>query len=258
VTLSIVSWNGYLSYRFVPVPSANARNVDPDGRFTIQELSRASGVSVPSIKFYVREGLLPAGDATRPKRAYYGAAHVRRLAVIRALREVAELPVEVVRRALEAVDAAATDSIDVIAPAIDALEPRRATAGDDDTLVSAREEVNALFARHRMVVRRDAGSRETFARALAAVKRLGLEVGPRDLDPYVHAVRALAAEEIGSERSRTLLLGDKEGALEIAIIGSLLFEPMIVALRRAFHEHFATALVRRPSAKRARARRRRA
>jgi len=35
----------------------------------IGELSRRSGVPVPSIKYYVREGLLPAGERTRPTRS---------------------------------------------------------------------------------------------------------------------------------------------------------------------------------------------
>ena len=74
-----------------------------DGQtFTIQELSRESGVSVASIKFYLRESLLAPGDPSRPGRAYYDGRHVRRLALIRALRDVAGLSIDVIRRALAA------------------------------------------------------------------------------------------------------------------------------------------------------------
>ena len=45
----------------------------------ISDLSRASGVTIPTIKFYLREGLLPSGDRTARNQATYEAAHVRRL-----------------------------------------------------------------------------------------------------------------------------------------------------------------------------------
>ena len=51
----------------------------------IAELSRDSGVPVPTIKYYVREGLLPPGELTSPNQAQYDASHLRRLRLIRAL-----------------------------------------------------------------------------------------------------------------------------------------------------------------------------
>ncbi len=40
----------------------------------VAELSRRSGVSVASIKYYLREGLLPPGELTSPNQAHYGEA----------------------------------------------------------------------------------------------------------------------------------------------------------------------------------------
>lgn len=51
-------------------------------------LSRASGVPVPTIKFYLREGLLPPGLRTSPNQSQYDEQHVRRLALIRSLTEL--------------------------------------------------------------------------------------------------------------------------------------------------------------------------
>ena len=42
----------------------------------IAELSSRSGTSIPSIKFYLREGLLPSGEATGATRARYDESHV--------------------------------------------------------------------------------------------------------------------------------------------------------------------------------------
>ena len=51
----------------------------------IGELSKAAGVPVPTIKYYLREGLLAPGELTSPNQASYGEAHIRRLRLIRAL-----------------------------------------------------------------------------------------------------------------------------------------------------------------------------
>ncbi len=70
----------------------------------ISELSRHSGVPVSTIKFYIREGLVPAGALSHRNQAQYETVHLERLDLIRALGEVAGLPLEVVRAVLEQVD----------------------------------------------------------------------------------------------------------------------------------------------------------
>lgn len=72
----------------------------------IAELSRRSGVPTSSIKFYLRDGLLPAGSRTAHNQADYGERHVERLALIRALREVARLPLEQIARVTAELDRA--------------------------------------------------------------------------------------------------------------------------------------------------------
>ena len=44
----------------------------------IAELSQKTGVPVPTIKYYLREGLLPAGELTSPNQAHYDDRHVQR------------------------------------------------------------------------------------------------------------------------------------------------------------------------------------
>lgn len=219
--------------------------------FTIQELARTTGVTVPSIKFYLREGLVRPGDPSRPGRAYYDESHVRRLGVIRALRDVARLPIDVIRRAVSAIDESRADSVDAIAPAIDALEPPRASR-PDAALRAARADVDALFEREKLVVRPEAGSRETIARTLAALRRIGAPITLEAVSQWLDAMRPITREEIENEETRKLLLSDKEGALEIAILGTALYEPVLLALRRALHEHYTVQLVRRKSRARSR------
>ena len=70
----------------------------------ISELSAATGVTVPSIKYYVREGLLPAGELTSANQASYGESHVERLTLIRALLDVGGLPIATAKQVLAAID----------------------------------------------------------------------------------------------------------------------------------------------------------
>ncbi len=64
----------------------------------LQALSERSGVSVASIKYYRREGLLPSGRRITATRAAYDESHLDRLRLIGALRDIAELPIATIGR----------------------------------------------------------------------------------------------------------------------------------------------------------------
>ena len=49
----------------------------------ISELSAQSAVSIASIKYYIREGVLAAGEPTAANQADYGEEHLDRLRLIR-------------------------------------------------------------------------------------------------------------------------------------------------------------------------------
>ena len=51
------------------------------------ELASRSGLTVPTIKYYLREGLLPPGETVGATRTRYDESHVRRLRLVRALDE---------------------------------------------------------------------------------------------------------------------------------------------------------------------------
>src|SRR5690242_10733928 len=78
----------------------------------ISELSRITGLTVPTIKYYIREGLLPAGTAISATQAEYDRAHVDRLRLIRALVEVGRLSITTVSELLATLDAPPDDDPD--------------------------------------------------------------------------------------------------------------------------------------------------
>ncbi|WP_158548103.1 MerR family transcriptional regulator [Desertihabitans brevis] len=71
----------------------------------ISELSTRTGVPVATIKYYLREGVLPAGERTSATQAVYGEHHVERLALVRALVEVAGVSVAGVKELTAVLDA---------------------------------------------------------------------------------------------------------------------------------------------------------
>ncbi|WP_374387922.1 MerR family transcriptional regulator [Sandaracinobacter sp.] len=63
----------------------------------MRELERASGVSRETIRFYIREGLLPEPDRTHRNSATYSDEHLARLLTIRRLKDERFLPLSVIR-----------------------------------------------------------------------------------------------------------------------------------------------------------------
>jgi len=67
----------------------------------IGDLAERSGVPIPTIKYYIREGLLPPPPLkTGRTMAYYDAEYLERLRLVRRLREEHFLPVRVIRAVL--------------------------------------------------------------------------------------------------------------------------------------------------------------
>ena len=118
----------------------------------LAELSRRSGVARSTIKFYLREGLVPAGSPQGRNQALYDERHLERLRLIRALREVAGLSLEVVGRVAGELDRAHVqgwesdaDPIGEAFRAMYAPPPRVRSAEDQVEYEKARAEVLALM-----------------------------------------------------------------------------------------------------------------
>jgi Cu(I)-responsive transcriptional regulator len=71
--------------------------------FPIGELSRQTGVKVPTIRYYEQIGLLPLPARTEGQQRRYGAVEVRRLNFIRHARELG-FDVEAIRQLLNLTD----------------------------------------------------------------------------------------------------------------------------------------------------------
>src|SRR5919107_5383899 len=83
----------------------------------ISELARRTDVPVATIKFYLRERLLPEGTLTSATQAQYREDHVARLRLIRALTGPGGLSIAAVHRVLDAIDHPPSRPYDLICAA---------------------------------------------------------------------------------------------------------------------------------------------
>ena len=219
------------------------------------ELSRRSGVPVATIKFYLRAGLLPPGTPTAATRASYGEEHLRRLRLIRALLEVGGLPVAAIREILAAVDDRSVGVHRMLGAVQYALGPHLAPPADGNPYwQGACREVDGLIAELGWQVEPEAPARTLLAGTLAALRRTGSAPSGAGLHAYAEALGRLAASEVASLETAAADAAGQPTAdpagpaglggsparrialTESAVVGIVLYERVIIALRRLAQE----------------------
>ena len=200
----------------------------------ISELSRATGVAIPTVKYYLREGLLARGDTTARNQADYGAAHAHRLHLIRVLREVGGLTVGQVAGVLAAIDDAGLSRHELFGVTQRALAPPSAAPVPAEVTL-ARAEIDTFLAGLGWEVSAEAPARRALADALVALRKLGRDCGPEVFLPHARAVADIAEQEVSSVSAPR----DRAVAVERLVVGTVVFEAALVALRRLAHEHYS-------------------
>ena len=76
-------------------------NGTENGLLRMRELAEASGVPAPTIKHYLREGLLPEPVKTSRNMAYYPPEFVERIKLIKRLQEERYLPLKAIKNVLD-------------------------------------------------------------------------------------------------------------------------------------------------------------
>lgn len=196
----------------------------------VSELSRRAGVPVPTVKYYLREGLLPPGELTSPTQARYDEGHVRRLRLVRALVDVAGLSIERAREVLSLVDEPAPSMTQLLARAVAPGAPDDCDAVDADDAREATPRSLALLREVGWDVPAGLGALADLERALTGLEASGLAIGPDHLGALAAAVDGVAAVEI--DRMPESSPAD---AVAYAVLGTELSVPVILALRRVAH-----------------------
>ncbi len=192
----------------------------------ISELSQRSGVSVASVKFYVREGLLPPGVPTAPNQASYDDEHERRLRLIRALVDGGGLSLANVRAALRAVDDDTTTLHDAFGAVMHALD-ERAQAVDADT-AAAEAGVRDWLARRGWRIDPGAPAPLALAELLVTLQRFGVPLTIDAFDAEADAAAARACAEVAYARAQP----NRGAAVETMVLGTVVIERIFAQLRR--------------------------
>ncbi|QNP68803.1 MerR family transcriptional regulator [Streptomyces roseirectus] len=192
----------------------------------MSELSRRSGVSVTTIKYYLREGLLPPGRQTSATQAEYDEAHLRRLRLIRALTGVRGLSVSTARQVLDAVAAYTGDPHILLGLVIGAIDVTGET--EEASAPEGTAEVDALIAELGWNVHAGAPARAALAETITSLRSLGAPVDHTTLLPYARLAERTAALDLGQLDG----IDDPLESAERALLLTVLLEPALLSLRR--------------------------
>ncbi|KRE25911.1 MerR family transcriptional regulator [Agromyces sp. Soil535] len=197
----------------------------------ISALAAAADLPVATVKYYLREGLLHPGVATSATQATYDDSHVRRIRLIRALTGPVGLSVQQARTILGLVDDPGDDLYATLGRAVSALPPPvdEASVDDPDPYPRARAALEALgqvYDPHYAAVAQ-------LEAALAATEDAGMPISDARLRAYGHQLHELAEYDL--ER----MPQEPHSAVEYTVLGTALYEPVILALRRLAHQDVA-------------------
>ncbi|MET1072194.1 MAG: MerR family transcriptional regulator [Umezawaea sp.] len=190
----------------------------------IAELSATSGVPVPTIKYYLREGLLPAGESTGRNQAVYGEDHLRRLKLVRALVEVGGLSIAVVGEVIDALGSSVEVTHHVLGVVQRSIGPVAPPVVDQD----ADDEVAAFLARRGWGHMACDPSALALAGVVATANRLGHRRFADLLDGYADATAAIARRDL----DHLVLHSRPEEVVEDMVVATVLGDAALKALRR--------------------------
>jgi DNA-binding transcriptional MerR regulator len=198
----------------------------------LSDLAERADVPLATVKYYLREGLLAPGEVTGPRRAEYDESHLRRLRVLRLLREVGGVPVSSLRQVTDAFDDPELPIHDAITLMADVIAAGPEPGAHDE---AALEVVDTVF--------RDLGwdgiRPESVDRLrLAALVSLLNGQGPFHTGVDVLRYYAVIADDMA--RTEVALVDhtrDRGELLEDMLTGSVVYGQVFALLRQLGHEH---------------------
>lgn len=198
----------------------------------ISELSRRTGVPVASIKYFLRQGLLPAGRATAATLAEYGEEHAQRLRLIKALTTLGGLSIAATRDVLGAVDRShsgegALGAISYALP-VPGVRPDEVSEGD----ATAGAEVAELLAALEWQVPATSPHVEGLAAAVRELRRLDAQYAPGELVAYARLAESVARLDL----ERAVGIDDPVALAERAVVVLAVCAPVFELLRRLAQE----------------------
>lgn len=197
----------------------------------LAELSERSGIPIATIKYYLREGLLPPGERVTATQARYGEEHLRRLGLVRALIQVGRVPVATAREVLSAVDDTSVGLSKRLGTAVSSLPQVTQSEHDGAGRDAASAKADALLEELDWDLPKQDPAYASLLSSIATLDRLGYPCDVAQLLPYGLLANQLAVSDID-------LISEFEAPttrLEAAVALTVLYEPVLLSLRRLAH-----------------------
>lgn len=223
-------------------------------RLRLAELSERSGVSIATIKYYLREGLLPPSKRVSATTADYDEGHLRRLRLVRAMIQVGQVPVARVRKVLGHVDDESLGRTMRLGAALWALPHQPEAAddkgggdgggadggggddGEDEATAAARAEVDQLLRTLGWSTARELGElspvHRSLVAAVATLTRLGYAWDAELMAPYARLMHQVAVRDLDFVET----FPTEAEKVETAVAATILFQPVLKALHRLAQE----------------------
>jgi len=178
----------------------------------MKELERRSGVGRETIRFYIREGLLPKPKQPFPNVASYSEEHVERLKAIRSLLEDPNMTLGLIRRLLAGEPTPVSERIDAFPKFARILESKLHPKSKEQVALAnltakypdAPKYAEAFEKTHVLKLHRRNGQRflnpddAKILEEWVATRSRGFKeeygFGPDGIDPYVEATSSIAAQ----------------------------------------------------------------
>lgn len=191
----------------------------------LSELAAETGVGIPTLKFYMREGLVPPGERVNATTSRYAVAHVERVRLVRALVDGLGLSLAQVRTVVSALDRPPASRHELLGAAQAALP-------SPYTNHAVTEEVRDLVARRGWSVHPGATALRSLSGAIEAARAAGVELAPATLDAYAAGVETIAAADVAAAWAAAT----PEKAVAVVALGTALVDPVLAAMRRLADE----------------------
>ncbi len=197
----------------------------------MSELSATTVTPVPTLKFYLREHLLHAGERTSPNQSQYDETHVERVRLVRALLEVGGLSVA---QAATVIGVLTDDSIPlssvfgVAQRAVTMPAPlTRESRGDGAARIAE------LCERRGWTVYPNNPGLALAARVVDTYAELGVDVITEAvLEPYAEAADLVA----GADLAAVAAAPSEAGMTTVVAVGTVLGDALFAGLRRIAQE----------------------
>ena len=200
----------------------------------ISEACAQAGVTSTTLKYYIREGLVPEGERVGTNKTVYTDAHVQRTRLARALIETGGMSVAAARQVLGALDSHTDSLAYVFEAAQHAL--RSGSSASTPASDRSRDLASDVIASQSWAVTEDNPGFAMVAGALDGFSTIGYTPSSEYLAGYSDAAAAVARADLAALRGRD----DPTQIAELMVVGTVMGDTLFAGLRRLAQQHETT------------------